>query len=80
MGYVRGDSFPFNFELNGNPFGSKSEEKLSPRTYPIKFERKWNTSFLSAACEHIFLEGHQFRTELSLTTQIQNSDAKGFLF
>ena len=24
MGYDRGDSFPFDFELNGIPFGSKS--------------------------------------------------------
>ena len=23
MGYDRGDSFPFDFELNGIPFGSK---------------------------------------------------------
>ena len=47
MGYDRGDSFPFDFEPNGNPFGSKSKGKLSPRSYPIQFERKWNTSFLS---------------------------------
>ena len=48
MGYDRGDSFPFDFEQNGNPFGSKSKGKLSPRSYPIQCERKWNTSFLSA--------------------------------
>ena len=47
MGYDRGDSFPFDFEPNRNPFGSKSKGKLSPRSYPIQFERKWNTSFLS---------------------------------
>ena len=47
MGYDRGDSFPFDFESNGIPFGSKSKGKLSPRSYPIQFERKWNTSFLS---------------------------------
>ena len=47
MGYDRGDSFPFDSEPNGIPFGSESKGKLSPRPYPIQFERKWNTSFLS---------------------------------
>ena len=47
MGYDHGDSFPFDFEPNGNPFGSKSKGKLSQRSYPIQFERKLNTSFLS---------------------------------
>ena len=41
MGYDRGDRFPFTFEPNGIPFGSKLKEKLSPRSYPIQFERKW---------------------------------------
>jgi len=45
MGYECDDSFPFHFEPNGNQFGSKSEGKLSLRSYPIQFERKWNTSF-----------------------------------
>ena len=40
MGYDRGDSFPFDFEPNGNPFGSKAKGKLSPRSYPIQFESK----------------------------------------
>ena len=40
MGFNRGDSFPFDFEPNGIPFGSKSKGKLSPRSYPIQFERK----------------------------------------
>ena len=47
MGYDRGDSFPFDFELNGFPFNSKSKGKLSPRSYPIQCERKWKDSFLS---------------------------------
>ena len=47
MGYDHGDSFPFDFEPNGIPFGSKIKEKLSPRSYPIQFERKWKYSFLS---------------------------------
>ena len=56
MGYDRGDSFPFDFEPNGIPLGSKLKGKLSPRSYPIKFERKWNTSFLSAHInrKHLF--------------------------
>ena len=48
MGYDHGDSFPFDSEPNWIPFGSKSKGKLSPRSYPIQFERKWNASFLSA--------------------------------
>ena len=48
MGYDRGDSFPFDFEPNEFPFGSKLKEKLSLRSYPIQGERKWKYSFLSA--------------------------------
>ena len=40
MGYDRGDSLPFNIDPDGNPFGSISKGKLSPRSYPIQFERK----------------------------------------
>ena len=47
MGSDRGDSFPFDFELNGNPFGSKSKVKLSPRSYPIQCERNWKYSFVN---------------------------------
>ena len=47
MGYDRGDSFHLDFEPNGNPFGSKSKGKLSPRSYLIQCERKWKHSFLS---------------------------------
>ena len=48
MGYDRGDSFPLDFEPNEYSFSSKSKGKLSPRSYPIQFEGKWNTGFLSA--------------------------------
>ena len=51
MGYDRGDSFPLDFEPNGILFGSKLKGKPSPRSYPIKFERKWKSSFLSV---HVF--------------------------
>ena len=47
MAYNRGDSFPFDFEPNRIPFGSKSREKLSIRSYPIQSERKWKCSFHS---------------------------------
>ena len=47
MGYDRGDSFPFDFEPNGFPFGSKSNGKLSLRSYPIQCERNYKYSFLS---------------------------------
>ena len=46
MGYDRGDNFSFDFEQNGDPFGSKSIRKFSPRSYPIQFERKRKSSFL----------------------------------
>ena len=44
MGYDSGDSFPFDFEPNGFPFDSKSKGKLSPRSYTIKFDRKWKSN------------------------------------
>ena len=47
MGYDCGDSFPFGFEPNGISYRSKSNEKLSPRSYPIQCEKKWKYSFLS---------------------------------
>ena len=49
MGYDRGYSFPFDFEANGIPFGSKSKGKLSLRSYPIQSGRKWKHSFLLIA-------------------------------
>ena len=48
--YDRGDSFPFDFEPTEIPFGSKLKGKLSPRSYPIQYERKCNASFLSVIC------------------------------
>ena len=54
MGYDRGDSFLFDLKPNGIPFGSKSNGKLSPRSCPIKCERKWKYSFLSAHTEKSF--------------------------
>ena len=56
MGYDRGDSFPLDFEPNGNPFGSKSKGKLSSQSYPIQFERKLNTSFLSVGSESSIIQ------------------------
>ena len=52
MGYDRGDSFRFDFEPNGTPFGSKPKGKLSPRSYPIQYERNWKNSFLSVTIEY----------------------------
>ena len=49
MGYDRGESFPFDFEPNGIPFSSKLKGKLSPRSYPIQFKRKWKYNFFSVA-------------------------------
>ena len=49
MGYDHGDSFPFDFEPNGIPFGSKSKGKLSPWSYPIQCDRNWKYSFISVS-------------------------------
>ena len=49
MGYDRDDSFPFDLEPNGIPFGSKLKGKLSHQSCPIQFERKWKHSFLSVS-------------------------------
>ena len=48
MEYDRGDSFLFDFEPNGIPFGSKSKGKPSPQSYPIQCEGKLKYSLLSA--------------------------------
>ena len=48
MGHDRGDGVSFDFQPNGIPFGSKSKGKLSPRPYPIQFEKKWKHNFLNA--------------------------------
>ena len=55
MGYSCGDSFPFDLEPNGNPFGSKSKGKLSPQPYRIRFERNWKYSLLTADYSFRFL-------------------------
>ena len=58
MGYDRGESFSFDFsEANGFPFGSKLNGKLSPRSYPIQFEKKWNTSFISVRVASLGIMG-----------------------
>ena len=46
MGYDRGDSFLFDFEPNGFPFGSKSKGKLSPWSYLIQYKRRLLLGFL----------------------------------
>ena len=55
MVYDGGDSFPFDFEPIGLPFGSKSKGKLSPRSYPIQCESKWKCSFLSVVLWEYYL-------------------------
>ena len=47
MEYDRGKSFPFDFEPNEIPFGSKLKYKLLRRSYTIQFERKEESIFLS---------------------------------
>ena len=67
MGYDRGDNFPFDFEPNEIPFGSKSKGKLPPRSYPIQYERKWQHSFLSVHyATHVFISVSIYRREKNL--------------
>ena len=68
MGYDRGDSFPFDFEPNGFPFGSKSKGKLSPRSYPIQCERKWKYSFLSVGHAKPVQDTHMYVSRKDATT------------
>ena len=72
MGYDRGDSFPFDFQPNGIPFGSKSKGKLSPRSYPIHCERKWKHSFsvcvISVHAEISVSDSLQMRRNMILVT------------
>ena len=56
MRYDRGDKLPFDFEPNGNPFGSKLKGKLSPRSYPIQCERKMKYNFVSDSGEGKLIE------------------------
>ena len=70
MGYDRGDCFPFDFEPNGILFGSKSEGKLSPRSYPIQFERKLIHSFLRVAIEICVSELERISKGLHFTRRI----------
>ena len=44
MGYDQDDSFPFDFEQNGIPFGSKLNGKLSP--HHIQFNVKENRNIV----------------------------------
>ena len=53
MGYDNGDRFPFDFESDGIPFGSNSNGKLSPRSYPIQFEMNLKYRFLNAWQEQV---------------------------
>ena len=50
--YNGDDSFPSDSEPNGIQFDSKSKGKTSSQSYPIQFERKWESSFLSVRDMH----------------------------
>ena len=77
MGYDPGDIFRFDFEPNGNPFGSKSKRKLSPRSYPIQCEKKWKYNFLSVSNMYIFWDF--LPTTFSLL-QMQSCVANGCIY
>ena len=63
MGNGRSDSFLIEFsEPTRIPYGSKSKRKMPPRPFPFKFERKWNTSFLSLVS--LGMMGHQLKAPL----------------
>jgi len=45
MEYDRGDSFSFDFEPNGNPFGSNSKGKLHHDHIPFNLKGNGNVVF-----------------------------------
>ena len=45
MGYDRGDSFPYDFEPNRYPFGSKSKGKCHHDHIPFNMKRNGNIVF-----------------------------------
>ena len=45
MGYDRGDSFPFDFEPNGNPFGSENRKENCHHDH-IPFNVKGNANIV----------------------------------
>ena len=49
MGYDRGDSFPFDFDPNGNPYVSKSKENC--HHVHIPFYLKVNRNLVSSVRE-----------------------------
>ena len=51
MGYDRGDSFPFDFEPNGTPFGSENR-KENCRHDHIPFNMKGNGNIVFSVCPH----------------------------
>ena len=51
MGYGRGDSFPFDFEPNGIPFGSQSKENCHHNHIPFDLKANGNIVF-SAYKQH----------------------------
>ena len=69
-----GDSPPFDFEPNGSPFGSKSKENLSPRSYTTQLERKWKYSYFSVHSEkQIQISSHDW-------TEHDRNDCDPFAF
>ena len=55
MGYDRDDSFPFDFEPNGIPFGSNSKGKLCHYDH-ISCNVKGNGNIVFS----VFMEAHAF--------------------
>ena len=51
MGYDRGDSYPFEFEPNGIPFGSENRKKNCPHDH-IPFNVKGNGNIFFSVYMH----------------------------
>ena len=79
MAYDRGDSFPFDFERHGTPFCSKSKGKLSLRSYPNQFKRKWNTNFLSVPVSGCYRQLHEKLHRVLRFQRVNSSVSYGFV-
>ena len=79
MEYGSSDSFPFDFERIGIPFGPKSKGKLSPRSYSIQSEKKWNTSFLSVSQRRLVATHGDYFTSLEASQFYSNLHQKVFI-
>jgi len=74
MGYDRGDSFPFDFEPNGIPFGSKSKGKdFEPNKWIHLVQNRKETCHHDHIPSNFKGNENSFLSEGKLRTNLPNS-------